>query len=431
MSETVLMVTHGSLGDVLPFVRVGEELARRGCAVTLLSHAGYARYAGPDIEFVAIDTVAEHRRGMDQSASLRDVRRPADLEAFYRAGNLYERTHRELAELVGRNRAGRTVLVGRHTSAASVLFAAELLGVPACWVALAPSQLMVAPVAAAHHRHALAAGFAAVRERFGLGPVKDWNTWFRSPSAVIGTWPEWFDTAGRPAGPGVALAGFVLGDEPGEATGGTMPAVLPAGGVLVTGGTGRMLHPGFYPAALAALAAAGRPGLVVTPHRDLLPARLPPGVRWQAEAPFAAVLPTCGAVVHHGGIGTAVQALRSGTPQVILADGADRPDNARRLAAYGLAHSLEATGPEGWETDAVAASLTAALAGGPRPVTALRAAADDVMTGARRAADLITASQDHGGPEADTPADLRRRLHDLTPRQRQLLAARLRPGTGE
>jgi UDP:flavonoid glycosyltransferase YjiC (YdhE family) len=422
------MVTHGSVGDVLPFTRIARELAGRGCAVTLLSHAGFAGSAPPGVEFVAVDSVEAHRRESARSAGLRHARRPGELHAYYRDGDLFARTATEVAELVRRHRPGRTVLVGRHTSAASVLFAAELLGAPACWVALAPTQLMVAPVAVAHHRAGLATGFDAVRERFGLAPVADWAAWFRSPAAVLGLWPGWFDAAGTPAGPGVELTGFVLGDEP--AFPGAAEPVDPA--VLVTGGTGRLLHPDFYPAALAALAATGRAGIVVTPHRDLLPDQLPPRVRWLPDAPFATLLPEVSAVLHHGGIGTAVRALRSGTPQVILADGADRPDNARRLAARGLALACEPAGPAGWARPEVAAALAAALASTVDKRATLRAAVDDTE-GPRRAADAVTGPM-RAAPR-DDPAGLRRQLRALTPEQRRRLRERLgaagpRPGSG-
>lgn len=112
-----------------------------------------------------------------------------------------------------------------------------------------------------------------------------------------------------------------------------------------------MLRIEFYPVALAALARTGRTGLVVTPDRAALPDPMPAGLHWYPRLPFATVLPEVAAVLHHGGIGTAVRALRSGTPQVIMAYGADRPDNAERLAAHGLARW---TAEHEWSAPAVA-----------------------------------------------------------------------------
>jgi UDP:flavonoid glycosyltransferase YjiC (YdhE family) len=56
------------------------------------------------------------------------------------------------------------------------------------------------------------------------------------------------------------------------------------------------------------------------------------------------------AVVHHGGIGTTAEALRSGRPQLVLPVGGDQPDNAARLARIGAAVTMpvgDFTGTEG------------------------------------------------------------------------------------
>ena len=47
-------------------------------------------------------------------------------------------------------------------------------------------------------------------------------------------------------------------------------------------------------------------------------------------------MPQTAAVIHHGGIGTLAAAARVGIPQLMLAYGADWPDNGHRLAALGV-----------------------------------------------------------------------------------------------
>jgi UDP:flavonoid glycosyltransferase YjiC (YdhE family) len=334
-----LLVTHGTAGDVLPFARIGAELAGRGHDVTLISHAPFARHA--PYGFAAIDTEERYRANQAHTAELLAVRRPDDLRRYYEARGLFDELGREVALLAERHRPGETVLVGRHTSALSVLVAAELLGAPAAWVAVAPVQLMVAPVAAMHARKGLAPGIDAVRAALGLKPVADWREFLRVP--VVGLWPGWFDAAGVRSR--AVLTGFVCGDEDGE----TVP--LPGRPILVTGGTGQMLHPRYYEVALAAARLVDHPVVVVAPS----PVE---GFAWYPRLPFPSALPQCGAILHHGGVGTAVRALLSGTPQVLLAHGADRPDVAQRLARHDLARWLPA---DAWTPEAVADRLWAAL----------------------------------------------------------------------
>jgi hypothetical protein len=118
-----------------------------------------------------------------------------------------------------------------------------------------------------------------------------------------------------------------------------------------------MMHPRFYEVAVAACRRADRPALLVVRHPDLVPLPLPDRMHWVPALPFHAVMPQVGVLLHHGGIGTLARALAAGTPQVILAHGVDRPDNAGRLAALGLARWLPAGA---WDPDAVAALLSQA-----------------------------------------------------------------------
>ena len=60
-------------------------------------------------------------------------------------------------------------------------------------------------------------------------------------------------------------------------------------------------------------------------------------LRYAAHAPL---FPRAAIVLHHGGIGSTAEAIRSGRPQVVVPIGGDQPDNAARLVAMGLAVSL-------------------------------------------------------------------------------------------
>lgn len=79
---------------------------------------------------------------------------------------------------------------------------------------------------------------------------------------------------------------------------------------------------------------------MITQYENLVPDRLPGGVKWFKYLPFGKLFPYLGAAVHHGGIGTVSQAVAAGTPQVILAYGIDRPDNAARLKKLGVGVGL-------------------------------------------------------------------------------------------
>ena len=58
-------------------------------------------------------------------------------------------------------------------------------------------------------------------------------------------------------------------------------------------------------------------------------------------APYARLFPEARAIIHHGGIGTTAQALRSGRPQLVVPHLVDQPDNAARVARLGVGRTLE------------------------------------------------------------------------------------------
>jgi len=76
-------------------------------------------------------------------------------------------------------------------------------------------------------------------------------------------------------------------------------------------------------------------GLAAAPSGDRDCIRVP-------YASLAALLPRSRALVHHGGIGTGLEAVAAGIPQLIVPRAADHHDNARRFVRAGVAVSLAA-----------------------------------------------------------------------------------------
>jgi len=108
--------------------------------------------------------------------------------------------------------------------------------------------------------------------------------------------------------------------------------------VLWTHGSANLDTEKFAAGAREATGALGLRGLLVGPAFVNVPAE----EKFLAvnHAPFAQIFPRCFAVVHHGGIGTSVQALAAGVPQLIIPRAHDQPDNAARLERLGVGAHL-------------------------------------------------------------------------------------------
>lgn len=63
---------------------------------------------------------------------------------------------------------------------------------------------------------------------------------------------------------------------------------------------------------------------------------VPPGVRVLERMPLRLLLPTCAAIVHHGGSGNTMTSLVSGTPQLAITFTTETTVTAERLAAAGV-----------------------------------------------------------------------------------------------
>lgn len=75
--------------------------------------------------------------------------------------------------------------------------------------------------------------------------------------------------------------------------------------------------------------------------RQIPPNLLSEGVIAVDYAPHSLVFPRAAAIVHHGGMGTTGQALRSGRPMLIVPYNYDQPENAEQAVRLGVARTVE------------------------------------------------------------------------------------------
>ncbi|MCA1854813.1 glycosyltransferase [Massilia oculi] len=187
----------------------------------------------------------------------------------------------------------------------------------------------------------------AARAAHGLAPVRDLLGHIMAvPDLSLTLFPDWFAPT-QPDWPQPLLrAGFPLYDpSPDAALAPQLAAFLAAGAppLVFTPGTGNRQAAHYFRCALQACARLGRRAILLTPHRAQLPAELPDSVLWQDYVPLRLLLPQVAALVHHGGIGTLAEALRAGTPQLVVPLAHDQFDNAARVRALGVGTSLRAT----------------------------------------------------------------------------------------
>jgi rhamnosyltransferase subunit B len=170
---------------------------------------------------------------------------------------------------------------------------------------------------------------------------------FAVPDLSLTLFPEWFAPTQPDWPKPLYRADFPLFDpHPDAALSPALERFLDDGQgaapVVFTHGTGNTQSRAYFEHARAAVELLGLRAIFLTPHREQLPAELPPSILWQDYVPLRRLLPRAMVLVHHGGIGTTAEALRAGTPQLVVPLAHDQFDNAARVAALGVAFRARA-----------------------------------------------------------------------------------------
>jgi UDP:flavonoid glycosyltransferase YjiC (YdhE family) len=358
-----LLVTIGSHGDVHPFVGLGIRLRQRGHRVRLATNEHFGdlvRAAG--IEFIELGKREQYLTLASNPNMWRSTR------AFFVLFDTLSQLHELVCDTVVQNLNDDTVVASSSLSL-GVRVAEDKLGFPHATIHLSPAvfesvhappklpglyiprwypmwfkrsiwwcvdRCVVDPTAGPSVNR--------LRAKLGLAPVKHLlREWWHAPRMTIGMFPQWFAPPPPDWPAQLRLTGFPLYDERGLAPlPGELEAFLDAGDPPVAFTPGSAMFDGahFFEVAVEACERAKIRGILLSRHREHLPASLPANVIHVEFAPFSALLPRVAALVHHGGIGTSSQCLASGTPSLVTPMAHDQFDNAHRLVQLGVAEAL-------------------------------------------------------------------------------------------
>ena len=365
-----MLATMGSWGDIFPVVGLARGLGAAGHDVQITASGAYAELVRAEgLGFASVGPALDFADYASDPKIL-----SGRLGGFVGFAHLFRRfilptLDRFVDDLAGAIAGADLVLA--HPAQVAAPIAAEYVGIrwgtisvfpgliPTAFAPPAPTRvsLVAGPAARALHRAEwsiaqfnMARLFDAqvnrARRRLGL-PVR--SNCFLAPVTsgrpyLVMASPAVID---RPADwpPNVTLTGFVAWDRPRSFPDPAGLHEFLSGGdppVLVTLGASSSLDPrDFYSDAAAAVTRLGQRALVLTgptPRRIELPDE-----RQIFSAPFAPlslVAPRCIAAIHHGGVGTTIELLKAGLPQIVVPRGFDQPQTAARITRLGVGRTL-------------------------------------------------------------------------------------------
>jgi UDP:flavonoid glycosyltransferase YjiC (YdhE family) len=414
----IVVATVGSQGDLFPFLAVGRELRSRGHRVTVGAHAIHREAVGEaGLDFVLASGIAEPEdKAAFAARAFHPLRGPrfvvrdlaaADVAASYAA---LEPVCADADAIVTSTLAFAGQILGETRRVAwlsAVLSPAVFLSAfdpPATGIGWLDTYLRQSPSRGIWVRRIgetvtspWTKAVRSFRQSLGLAPVSVWGDPFhRGQHARDGVLAMYSPLLGRPPQDAPAhsvVTGYCRYTPSGDVLPPALSMFLDQGEppIVFTLGSAAV-HAGetFLRESIAASHALGRRAVLLTGSPEMrarLPVALGDGVFAAEYAPHGALFARAATVVHHGGVGTTQEALRSGCPELVVPHGFDQPDNAARVVRLGVGDVLPASR---YSADRAAVKLRVLLTDEGVAARAQRAAAViRVEEGARVAADVI------------------------------------------
>jgi UDP:flavonoid glycosyltransferase YjiC (YdhE family) len=368
--KRIVLTTHGTLGDLHPYLAIALELQTRGHKPVIATSEYHCRKVeAAGIEFhavrpdIAFDDRELHRRLTEPKRGLERVIREYMLPVL-------RETYTDLLTVVQKD-GGADLIVSQI-----LIFAAPLVAAKAGvrWVSteLQPGAFMSAydpPVLAplpslaklrglgpTFHRalfrfakltaRSWAEPVRRLRRELGLSPGEDPLFEGRhSPYLVLALFSRMIGSAQPDWPANTLITGFPFYDEEGASLAPELARFLAEGEppIVFTLGSSAVWQAGdFYLESIAAAQKLGKRAVLLVGNDPLnqLPQSLPGNVIVKAYAPYAQIFPRASVIVHQGGIGTTGQALRAGKPMLVVPFGGDQYDNGGRVVRLGVGRTI-------------------------------------------------------------------------------------------
>jgi UDP:flavonoid glycosyltransferase YjiC (YdhE family) len=359
----IFLSTFGSFGDISPFLWLGKTLKEAGHRIIFISNPYFKEtILQQNLDFYPAGTLEDYqiastpanltgRRFRDQGENIQASRR------LYHY--MFLKPSQETFEIISQLKTSDTLIL-HHFYAYGARLAAEKFSIPAYNINLSPYWLRSFKKVTSFSswiekktsqwstqfidNQLFTQPFGKLRSGYGLPPLKQSSLEWVFSNPTISLFPEWLNDFETNDSLKLHFTGFP------EPTGAEQ--ILPDSTrqflkryprpIIFTPGSAWRNTRQFFEQAVLTLKNLDRPGIFLSRHAAGLPEPLPESIHQAEFIPLEILLDQCSAIVHHGGIGTCQQALRSGVPQLICYRMGEQKENARVISNLGVALALPA-----------------------------------------------------------------------------------------
>ena len=368
MRTQIILNPIGSGGDVFPFLALAKQLQQRKHHVAIMTNPIYQHDVGmAGLEFIPLGNARDLQQ-IDQNNAIRDSEQAWKVALRWGAIG----TMRQAVDyLRDRKRRCPTLLVNSPLGF-GFRIAAEAYGLSLATIILSPYILRSVYQAPTIKPMWLSDKVPAIMkqaqywiaDRFFIDPIvrrevnqlrsqlglsaenRFLHKWCFSDQLCIGAFPDFFAPA-QPDWPEKfsSTGNFVWErDASPEATDRMDAFVAETKNrrlILATAGSAGTNSTSFYSAWIDATERLNHKLVILERNPKIVPAELPDHVLHLEYFPLSKLLSRLSAVIHTGGIGVTLQALRQSVPQIVLPMVNDQFDNARRIEKLSAGKILE------------------------------------------------------------------------------------------
>jgi UDP:flavonoid glycosyltransferase YjiC (YdhE family) len=364
--KRIVLATHGTLGDLHPYLAVALELQKRGHKPVIATSEYYRpKVEAAGIEFHAVrpdisfdDNKELHRRLMEPKRGFERAIREFMLPVL-------RQTYDDLMAAVQTGGGADLLISQLFVFAAPII--AEKTGIRWVSTELQPGIFLsaydppvIAPLPALAKLRGLGSTFHATLFRFAKFTTRSWgepvyalrrelglapgkNPLFEgrnSPNLVLALFSRVIGEPQPDWAANTLVTGFPFYDESDSNLAPELARFLEEGEppIVFTLGSWAVVDAGnFYVESIAAAQRLDKRAVLLVGNEPLNqpPEPLPKNVFAAPYAPHARIFPRASIIVHQGGIGTTGQALRAGKPTLVIPFGGDQYDNGARIERSG------------------------------------------------------------------------------------------------
>jgi rhamnosyltransferase subunit B len=327
----IIMFSRGTMGDIYPFLRIGNRFKELGCEVTLISNYCYESYAIKNqFDFVPLDDEKSFEDTINNPELYKDRESKERLYEEHILVNIPKQVGL-LENKVKEKKESRSVIVANSNDILTPMLAAEKCNVPIYLCVLSPSYIYGLSMLEGAVSN-MSGDLNSIRNTLGLEPIEDWKKWVWGFSGCFAFWPSWFSNDVNEYVSNIKYVGFLSIDSVEEKALQQEIKDFISGDsdvVLLTHSTSKPFDDNYFKIGIEACENLNCKVIVSTTFRDFLPKDIPKNVLWVEFCSFHELLPYVSVIIHHGGIGTVREAIANRVPQLIVGRGFDRQDNGK------------------------------------------------------------------------------------------------------